>query len=108
MDGIDPSQLVRLKINRLHRRAQRAESEVIQLRRQLESLQKRDGFWKKRFNEEGAAKRRSRKEYNDLWRLLREAEGKYLAHEEAISALKKHLCLRPSFFRRIFRIARSK
>lgn len=83
---------------RLHRRAQRAESEVVKLKRQLAGIHNAGEYWKRRYDVIADENRRHYSMYSKLWRIVHTAEGKFLGHEDTVKALQARL--RPSLFRR--------
>ena len=85
--------------NRLHRRAQRAESEVAALRRQLARVLDPHPYWEGLFRRESKYRGELQREYNQLWRIVHEAEGKFLSHEETVKVLKARL--KPGFIRKL-------
>jgi hypothetical protein len=90
------------RTNRLHRRAQRAESEVFKLRRQHARVLDPHTYWEQRFRRESKFRGELQREYNQLWRIVHEAEGKFLSHEEALKVLKARLQPeKPGFIRKL-------
>jgi hypothetical protein len=99
---LSPDLILSKSFNRLHRRAQRAESEVAKLRRQLARILDPHPYWEERFRRESKFRGELQREYNQLWRIVHEAEGKFLSHEEALKVLKTRLQpKKPGFLRKL-------